>query len=379
MIQFKQAKELVELLKKASDSYYNQSESIISDSEFDQKKDLLISLYEKVLIPKKSFDLNLVKEVEAFLVQIGAPVSTSEWSKAKHKTPMASLEKVNSKEDFLKWTQEINDDNYIVMEKLDGISIDLEYDNGKLIKAITRGDGEIGEEITQNVVKMKNIKTFIPEFTGNLRGEILLSYKGLEQINYILIKENKPELKNPRNAASGISKRLDGKFCDFLFVVCYDCLGLKFQTFEEKMKFIENLGVVLSFWKKGHKNDIIEIFNNYEKEKRISLEYLIDGLVISNNDLTKDFGFVNSNPKSKIAWKFKPISIKTEIINIVWDIGSSRRITPVAVVKPVKICGVTIQNVSLYNYENFKKLKLYKNCEVVVTRANDVIPVLTKL
>jgi DNA ligase (NAD+) len=375
---FDEAKDIVTLLRKASDSYYNQSESIISDAEYDQKKDRLVSLYEKVLIPKKSIDSAFVKEVEEFLNQIGAPVTVSEWKKSRHKTPMTSLNKVNTQAEFEKWCQEIGDSHYIILDKVDGGSLDIVYDNGKLIQAITRGDGFEGEEITQNVIKMKNVKPMIPGFTGNLKGEIVMLREDFDALNSI----SDREYKNPRNTATGLCKTLDGVNVDYLSVLFYDIDddSDSFDTEEQKLKKIESMGLTTCFWKKVTVKEAIDVFNDYEANVRVNLNFDIDGMVLRANSITKQeqHGMLGGNPKAKIAWKFKPMQKETYLRDVEWGIGGSRRITPVGILEPTKMGGVTITRCSLYNVDMFREFGYAKDCKVLLIRANDVIPKILK-
>jgi DNA ligase (NAD+) len=373
---FDEAKELVALLKRASDSYYNDDESIIPDSEYDQKKDRLVSLYEKVLLPKKSINPDLVKEVESFLNQIGTPVTASEWKKARHKTPMTSLNKVNTQAEFEKWAQEIGDTHYIIFDKMDGGAIDLVYENSKLVQAITRGDGIEGEDMLQNVLKMKNVRAEIPGFTGNLKGEVVMLRDDFETLNKI----SDREYKNPRNTATGLSKSLDGANVDLLSIFFYDIDGITCKTEEEKLQAIERFNIKTCFWKKVTVKEAIEVYNDYEANIRASLPYDIDGLVVRANLIEKqeDHGMLGGNPKAKIAWKFKPMQKETTLKAIEWHIGNSRRITPIAILDPTPMGGVTVSRCSLHNVDMFKNFGFKRNCKVLVIRSNDVIPYLTK-
>jgi DNA ligase (NAD+) len=373
---FDEAKEIVTLLKKASDTYYNKSDSIISDAEYDQKKDRLIMLYEKVIIPKKSINPALVKEVEDFLNQIGAPVSVSEWKKAKHKIPMTSLNKVKSEKEFIEWCQEIGDQYFTIFDKMDGGSIDIRYENGKLTEAITRGDGIFGELITQNVIKMKNVKSSIHGFTGNLKGEIFMLREDFDALNSI----SDREYKNPRNTATGLCKTLDGVNVNLLSVLFYDIEddNYEFFTEEEKLLKIESYGLKTCFWKKVTAKEAIEVFNDYEANIRITLPYDIDGIVSRADSISKQVyhGMLGGNPKAKIAWKFKPMQKWTYLRGIEWHIGGSRRITPIGLLEPTPMGGVTIKRCSLHNVDMFKKFNFTKDCEVLIERANEVIPYL---
>ncbi|MFA5195628.1 MAG: hypothetical protein WC401_07500, partial [Bacteroidales bacterium] len=224
---FDEAKEILELLQKASNSYYNEGVSIITDAEYDQKKDRLATLYNRVLFPKKSIDPSFVEDVEVYLNQIGAPiVAASEWEKASHCIPMTSLNKVNSQAEFETWANEIGDSSYVIFDKMDGGSIDLVYDNSNLIQAISRGNGVEGEDMLQNVLKMQNVRATIPGFTGNIYGEVFILRDDFEKL---LVKSGR-DYKNPRNTATGLQKTLTGENVEFLSIYYYDIAGTTFFT-----------------------------------------------------------------------------------------------------------------------------------------------------
>jgi len=376
---FEEAKEIVELLKRASISYYNEGISIISDSTYDEKKDRLVLIYNRVLVPKKSIDPNLVSEVEHFLNQIGAPVSASEWKKTLHKFPMTSLNKVNTHEEFKNWASSINDSFYVIFDKLDGGSIDLVYDDGVLVQAITRGDGLEGEDMLQNVLKMKNVKKLIQGFSGNIYGEVFILREDFEA----LIKKSGRDYKNPRNTATGLQKTLDGVNVDFLSVYFYDIKSddIDFKTEEEKLKTIESFGLKTCFWKKVTLEEAIDVFNEYENKIRAALPYDVDGLVVRANsiDLQLECGMLGGNHKAKIAWKFKPMQVVSKIIDIKWHVGNSKRITPIFYIEPKLVGGITVSKMSGFNVDFFLKTKPYKGAKLLFQRSNDVIPVPLKI
>lgn len=371
---FDEAKEILTLLIKASDSYYNEGESIITNGEYDQKKDRLIMLYNRVLLPKKEIDIELVKNVEEYLNQVGSPVVVSEWKKAVHKNLMTSLNKVNFRSEFESWENEIGDISYIILDKMDGGAIDLVYDQGQLVQAITRGDGVEGEDMLSNVLKMKNVRSFIPGFTGNIYGEIFILRDDFED----LIEKSGRDYKNPRNTATGLQKTLSGENVEFLSIYFYDISGIKFNTEEEKLQTIERFGLKTCFWKKVTLAEAIQVFDEYETTIRATLPYDIDGLVIRANSiaLQERHGMLGGNPKAKIAWKFKPMQKETILLDILWNIGNSRRITPIAILQPTPMGGVTVRRCTLHNVEKFKEFKFKKGCTVLIERANDVIPYL---
>ncbi|MDD5649381.1 MAG: NAD-dependent DNA ligase LigA [Candidatus Nanoarchaeia archaeon] len=375
---FSEAKEILFLLQKASNSYYNEAISIITDFEYDHKRDRLIYLYEKELIPNKSFDIDLVKSIEEYLNQVGAPITASEWKKADHKNLMASLNKVNTEEEFINWEKEINDQYYVIFDKMDGGSIDLVYKDSKLIQAITRGNGVTGSDMLQNVLKMKNVKSVIQDFTGNLYGEVFILREDFEKLNQL----SDHEYKNPRNTATGLQKSLDGENVELLSIYFYDIHNdnIEYETEEEKLKTIENMGLKTCFWKKVIVKEAIEDFYKYQNEVRVNLPYDVDGLVIRANSVKKqkDHGMLGGKPKAKIAWKFKPMEKETELTNVIWHVGNSRRITPIAILKPTPMGGVTVRRSTLHNVDRFKLLELKKDCKILLIRANDVIPQILK-
>lgn len=360
--------EILNLMEYANNEYYNNDNSIISDLDYDNIKDFVKNNIDKLQVETK-------KRAEKLISKIGAKPN-SRWKKEKHEVPMVSLEKVNSEEDFLKWENGIRDDLYLIMDKVDGISISLKYKNGRLINAITRGENNIGEEILRNVLMMKNIKKGI-EYKEDLeiRGEIVLLSEDFEEINKIIEEEGERVFKTQRNAASGIAKRFDGKYSEFLTVLHYNTTK-HFDTELEKMSFIQDiLGLKTCFWKVGSKDMVIKIFDKFDKEIRERMRYQIDGMVIRHNNESLNPGtWSNGNPKGSIAWKFPPIIKITEILDINWQVGMSGLITPVGRVSPIKIDGATIENVSLANLSKFYDLNLQVGCKVYIFRANDVIP-----
>jgi len=379
MKQFNDARVILDLLKRANDSYYNNAESIISDSEYDTKKDQLRDLYEKVLLPKKSVDQELVKEIEEFMIQVGAPVTASEWRKQIHKKQMTSLNKVNTEQEFKNWVSSINGSSFVIFDKMDGGSIDLVYSDSKLVQAITRGDGIEGEDIFQNVLKMKNVKSEIKGFSGNLKGEIVIVREDFETLNEI----SERTYKNPRNTATGLSKSLDGVNVDLLSIYFYDIDddNKEFETEEEKMLQIESYSLKTCFWEKVNIQEAIEIFNQYESSIRASLNYDIDGLVIRENSISlqEQQGELGGNPKAKIAWKFKPLQAKSKITYIEWHLGNSGRITPIIHVEPTPIGGITVQKMTGFNLDFFLNLKPYKDAILLFERANDTVPIPLKI
>lgn len=361
-----------DILIVASDSYYNKSTSIIPDHVFDVAKDYLTE----------------IDSGHPALKTIGASVGKhSEWKKAKHNISMSSLNKVNKVEEFKSWATGIGGKYSSIQDKLDGISIDLEYNSGILEKAITRGNGSIGEDIYLNVKNMQGVKMKIDGFTGSLKAEIFLFMNDFDRINELIRKYGKgeDELSNPRNAASGIAKKRKdgGKYSEYLSVLFYDIVSddLDFETETEKMEYIKSLGLKVCFYKKVTLEEAIQVYKDFEDHLRNETPYDIDGLVVKTDslELQRKHGLLGGNPKAQIAWKFEAAKAETILNDIEWSLGRNGRVTPIAKVKPVQIGGVVVRNVSLHNLGIFEKLHLGKGDTVQISRRNDVIPYLEKV
>jgi DNA ligase (NAD+) len=348
-------RELENKIFKARTDYYNHQPTV-SDKVYDAWVDEL-----RTLDPSN-------KAVTA----IGAPVVPSEWTKAKHQIPMGSLDKVNTPAEFSKWVEDTYPDGkLLITEKLDGLSIEVIYENGHLVQAITRGDGDIGEDITVNVVKMGGVHSHLKHnFTGSLRGEIIMKKS--------IHKQFFADKANPRNAASGTSKRLDGVGVDKLNILFYQALGdVDFGVEQAQFAWLVNQGLdTPNWWVVKTADQVNKFWRDYQDTKRDNLDYDIDGLVIRVDDMAKQMalGEKDLRPKGAIAFKFENEARESIIRDIVWQVGNSGRLTPVATVDPVQLVGATITRASLYNYSYIEELSLDIGATVLVARANDVIP-----
>jgi DNA ligase (NAD+) len=362
--------ELVEKLHAYNVAYYNEDESPLSDEEYDRLKDLLKS----------------VSPNHPFLSRIGSPISkVSEWKKAHHKIAMGSLNKVNTKAEFKNWAKQCDANEFMLSVKLDGISIDLEYEKGKLIKAITRGDGIIGEDILSNVLKMQNVKKefrdlALVQFTGSLRGEIVIHRDDFIALNKESEKNGDRVYKNPRNSASGIAKNFDGKYAKYCSILYYDIVSKdkEFKTELEKFQSMDldlNLEMAPNLFCENIEC-CLEEYENYEESLREEWPYELDGLVIVVNDIQKqkDLGETYGNKKGAIAWKFGAVYKNAVVKNVRWDMGKNGTLTPVCEIDSVRLMGTDIKNVNIYNLDYFKKYKLGIGDIVKIFRANDVIP-----
>ena len=357
--------ELTRILSEASKSYYNDSESVISDGEFDALKDELASL----------------DPTNKFLSQIGAPVESSEWKKVKHENiNMRSLNKVNELEETKEWWEEnVGDEICILMEKLDGLTVNLKYENGELVSALTRGDSLVGENILSNARKMSNVIPIIDGgFTGNLKGEIILKLSEFNTLNQMLSDVDEKQFSNPRNAASGIAKKFDGTFSEYLTVLYYDIYeeDRTFETESEKMERIVELGVEDCPWNRTNLSTAADTFLGYIDHRRNDLNYWIDGMVLKIDSIAKqeELGYLGENPKGQIAWKFPPIKAKTQLLGVTWQMGNSGKLTPVANFQMINLQGSEVKNASVHNHEIFSSFDFHVDDEIVVAKANDIIP-----
>lgn len=325
-------------------------------------------------------ELREIDPTNPVLARVGSAELVAEWPKARHEIPMGSLNKAVNEEELRGWLtrcQELADKDGLgpvtdlfVAEKLDGISIEVIYRDGKMVDAITRGDGEVGERITQNVARMKGVPARIKDKRAmSVRGEIILRLSDM--------KKHFTSGTSPRNLAAGTSKRFDGTNCEHLTVLFYDVAAdLDLPNEIEKFAFIRSLGFATPTTSHGGIDDVMAIYQRYSGEVRQKLDYEIDGLVVYVNSLHVQslLGEVNHRPRGAVAFKFASPAKVTKVLEIRWDTGPSGRVTPVAIVAPVELAGATVQRASLHNATNVRALGIGVGDEVLVSRRNDVIP-----
>jgi DNA ligase (NAD+) len=356
--------ELANLLRTYKDAYYNGT-PLVSDAAYDALED----------------ELRELDPAHALLASIGAPAAkVTAWEKARHAIPMGSLNKAVDEGELRRWAERCNElatkqklaaitADLFVTEKLDGLSLAVTYDKGKLVDAITRGDGQVGERILANARRMKGVPGKIKgNYSVTLRGEIILRLSDM--------KKAFPEAANPRNQASGTSKRLDGQGCEHLTVMFYDLDGIDHETEDEKVAILQELGLLVPFYKTCDLGGAVAIHREYQAKRRAKLDYEIDGLVVRANDIHVQhmLGELNNRPRAAIAFKFASQAKVTTLVDIVWETGPSGRVSPVAVVKPVVLAGATVQRASLHNAGTIAELDIGIGDEILVSRRNDVIP-----
>ena len=351
--------ELETLIIKARNDYYNGT-ATVADEVFDAWVD----------------ELSELQANNSAVTAIGAP-PTSAWPKVAHRSPMGSLTKVNLEEEFKAWLRSVSrgpNEVLVTSEKIDGLSIECVYEKGKLVQALTRGDGAIGEDITVNVLKMRGVVKQLPvAYTGSVRGEIVLYKEDLVK--------HFPDKSSTRNTASGTSKRLDGQGCEHLTILCYsisDCVDIHSEAamFEK----LTSWGFKVPNWYLSTApfgaNTPQDLLGKYQEGVRESLPYEIDGLVITLNDMAYrlSLGETDDRPVGSTAYKFAPVCRETTLRKIEWQVGSIGRITPVAVFDQVHLFGAKITNASIYNISAIQALGLDIGARILVARAGDVIP-----
>ena len=363
---------LAKQLEAASAAYYGGGKPIMSDAAFDALRDELETL-----------DPN-----HAFLKVVGAPAPSGGWNKVKHAIPMRSLNKAqpvdgNQHAELDSWASGKGTD-FLVTEKLDGISIALTYRNGKLVQALTRGDGETGEDITRNVLLMKGFPRVLPDpGTTYVRGEVVCLKSDF--------KRHFPGESNPRNTASGTAKRQsDPAPCKHLTIIAYQYLpnGMPPATKADELEALKRLGFTIPNYGVGPLQYVQGYYEQYVAVVRDQIDYDIDGLVVEVNDrdAREALGERNHRPAGAVAYKFPHEQKPTILRAIRWQVGKSGRVTPVAEFDTVNLAGANVKQASLHNVGNIQRLvdeyhgsshpggDLAVGDKILVARRNDVIP-----
>ncbi|MDD6968996.1 MAG: NAD-dependent DNA ligase LigA [Treponema sp.] len=347
--------ELEKLITQYQKSYYN-GEAEISDFEFDKLWDEL-----KVLDPNNPV-----------LKKVG--VDSGNFAKVAHVMPMGSQEKAANPEQFFAWAEKHNYDEYLVEYKLDGASLELQYENGYLKRAVTRGDGQTGDDITENARKMNGVNDalyfngkLIP-FSGGIRGEVIMTHQ--------VHKEHFSTKANCRNAANGLMKRKDGTGCEFLTLIVYDALSTDnnsyFSNEEEKISWLKECGFQTAHLEICKTSDDVVAYRSKVMENRKSLDYDIDGLVIKERKINLEDAR-RTRPDHQIAFKFSLEEAVSTLRKVEWSI-SGGTYTPVAVFDEVELNGTKVQRASLANPDTMRKLNVKIGSHVVVVKRGEIIP-----
>ena len=371
----------IEKLISWAKAYYVDDEPIASDEEYDKlaRECLEFENNNKNLINPNSPNR-----------RVGGAILKG-FKKANHLSRMWSQEDVfNDKEleDWIKRASKVGDNlEFFCQPKFDGASLNLIYENGILKQAITRGDGEIGEDVTQNAMTIQSIPLEIAEKSLiEIRGEVVIKKSDFEAINIERLKNSEATFANPRNAAAGSLRQLDSSITSKrkLFFNAWGVgqNSLNFEKTSVMMDYIFSLGFVKTPMQTLVKNidDIKKLYENMIK-KRDTFPMLLDGMVIKIDDITtqQDLGFTQKFPRWSCAYKFPAVEKTTKLKNIILQVGRTGVVTPVAIVEPVLIEGAIIERATLHNFDEIKRLDLKINDEIIIIRSGDVIPKITKV
>ena len=344
-------KNLEERIRRYQTTYYN-GEAEISDAEFDLLYDELRSL---------APDHPIFKTV--------GRDSVDGFPKEKHLIPMGSQEKAANPEEFRAWAKKISPFSYIVQFKMDGASLELQYEKGILLKAITRGDGIIGDDITPNALKMIGVRKEIAKsFSGGIRGEVIMKKS--------IWKEKYNEKANCRNAANGIMRRKDGEGCEDLEYISFDASFTGNDTFfqdeRQKISWLKEQGFIIAETKEFTEVEAIIRYREEISNKRKSLDIEIDGLVIKDfhTDMT-DLRRVK--PERQIAFKFELEIAYSILREVLWS-ESGITYTPIGVVDPVRLAGTTVQRANLNNPDMIRSMGLKIGLNVAIVKRGEIIP-----
>ena len=370
MDKIKRIQELVKQLNEYRDSYYNEARPVVSDAAYDKLFDELSEL-----------------EKETGVVYANSPTQTvgyvvkSELEKVKHSHPMLSLDKTKSVDDLVKFARE---KDCILSLKMDGLTCLLTYENGELVQAETRGDGEVGELITHNAKVFDNIPLTI-DYKGHfeIEGEAIITYDDFNKINEFLSDDKK--YKNPRNLASGSVRQLDSKIASqrhIKFIAWKVPTEVASNSFINRLQYAAELGfdtVPFLPIRVNSNAEFINIVIEQLQRRANERSFPIDGLVATYNDIIygESLGMTGHHPKHSIAFKFYDEEVETVLKNIEWSMGKIGSLTPVAIFDPVEIDGTMVERASLSNISILEKTlgkKPYVGQIIVVSKRNMIIP-----
>lgn len=369
--------EIIEILNKASYEYYTLDNPSITDQEYDR--------YMQELIKIESEHPEL-KRSDSPTVRVGGEVIDA-FNKVIHEIPMLSLSNVFNESEIIAFDErvkkEIKNPKYVCELKIDGLSVSLTYQNGKLVRGATRGDGVTGEDITHNVKTIKNVPLNLNEKIDiEVRGEIYMSKVTFEGLNEERKRNNQELLANPRNAAAGSIRQLDSKIAasrnleTFIYHLP-NSLDYGIHTHYEALEFMKKLGFNVNTNIKLVNNiDELLEYINYWTENRDSLPYEIDGIVIKLNDIDdqQKLGFTAKYPKWATAYKFPATEVLTKLKDIIFTVGRTGQVTPNAVLEPVRLAGSVVSRATLHNEAYVKEKDIKIGDIVAVRKAGDVIP-----
>jgi len=379
---------LIDTLKTHNNAYYVLDNPMIEDSEYDQLRLSLIELeeaYPDLIQPDSPIN------------QVG-DVPLSAFTQVTHDLPMLSLGNVFDYDDLSDFMRRVNDrlsvaqqnPEYEMEMKLDGLAVSLKYEYGQYVQAVTRGDGQTGEDITQNVKTIRNLPLWLSAAKDiellEVRGEVLMPKAGFERLNRLAEENGEKTFANPRNAAAGSLRQLDPAVAASRPLAFYGYsvnqgLPERIDTQSGALAWLGDIGFTVSAVRVVANPREAQAYYESVIEKREKLPFEIDGTVIKVNSLAlqQQLGFLSREPRWATAYKFPAETVMTRLHTIEWQVGRTGQITPVGKLEPVKVGGVTVSNVTLHNFGEIQRLDVRAGDMVSVHRAGDVIPKVTRV
>ena len=376
----KRMNELVALLNRYATEYYTSDNPSVSDSEYDR-------LYRELVELETAYPDQVLADSPTH--RVGGKVLDG-FEKYSHQYPLYSLQDAFSREELeafdARVRKEVAHPTYICELKIDGLSISLNYEKGIFVAGATRGDGSVGENITENLKRVKDIPLTLPEELDiTVRGECYMPRASFDQVNQARQENGEPEFANPRNAAAGTLRQLDTgvvakrNLATFLY---QEASPSTRDSQEKVLKHLEQLGFVVNP-KRILAENIDEIWDFIQEvgEERDSLPYDIDGVVIKVNDLAgqEELGFTVKAPKWAVAYKFPAEEKEAQLLSVDWTVGRTGVVTPTANLTPVQLAGTTVSRATLHNVDYIAEKDIRKDDTVIVYKAGDIIPAVLRV
>lgn len=373
-------KELVELLNRYAYEYYTKDAPSVSDSEYDQ-------LYRELVELETAHPDEILPESPTH--RVGGVVLKG-FTKYQHQYPLYSLQDAFSREELEAFDQRVRKEfpsiSYVCELKIDGLSISLTYENGVLVTGATRGDGSVGEDITENLKRVKDIPLVLPEPVNiTVRGECYMPRASFDWVNQIRQENGEPEFANPRNAAAGTLRQLDTTIVAKrnLATFLYQEVSPTDQSSQEGvLEKLARLGFVVN-QERVLAEDMEQIWDFIQKvaQLREDLPYDIDGIVIKVNDLAvqEELGFTVKAPKWAVAYKFPAEEKEAKILSVDWTVGRTGVVTPTANLTPVQLAGTTVSRATLHNVDYIAEKDIHQDDIVIVYKAGDIIPAVLRV
>ena len=372
--------ELVSLLNRYAHEYYTKDAPSVSDSEYDQ-------LYRELVSLEEQYPNEILPESPTH--RVGGKVLDG-FEKYQHQYPLYSLQDAFSRAELVAFDERVRKEfpevSYLCELKIDGLSISLAYENGILVAGATRGDGSIGENITENLKRVKDIPLTLPEpLTITVRGECYMPKASFDAVNQLRQENGEAEFANPRNAAAGTLRQLDTsvvakrKLATFLY---QEASPTSEATQEDVLEKLSQLGFSVNE-KRVLANTIDQVWDFIEKvgQERDKLPYEIDGIVIKVNHLAaqEELGFTVKAPKWAIAYKFPAEEKEAQLLSVDWTVGRTGVVTPTANLTPVQLAGTTVSRATLHNVDYIREKDIRKDDTVIVYKAGDIIPAVLRV